>query len=167
LAPTPLIASSPPLCHPLSLRFDVAISTNFHVDIGHRNQWQNTSINNNQRAPQHPTDTLNTMAKSIILILLFTFLCNINNSHFGPRSVQAAANKQRREKENNQRKQQRSRQQSGGQQKSKNSGPDDPYKILGVKKNAKEKEIKSAYRKLALKYHVSCTYFVVGISLVC
>jgi len=29
----------------------------------------------------------------------------------------------------------------------------DYYKILGVKKSAKPKEIKSAYRKLALKYH--------------
>jgi len=29
----------------------------------------------------------------------------------------------------------------------------DYYKTLGVKKNAKEKEIKKAYRKLALKYH--------------
>jgi hypothetical protein len=38
------------------------------------------------------------------------------------------------------------------QSQSKNS---DPYKILGVKRNAKDKEIKSAYRKLALKYHVS------------
>ena len=27
------------------------------------------------------------------------------------------------------------------------------YKILGVKKNASEKELKSAYRKLSLKYH--------------
>lgn len=31
--------------------------------------------------------------------------------------------------------------------------PDDYYNILGVKKTAKPKEIKSAYRKLALKYH--------------
>jgi curved DNA-binding protein CbpA len=30
---------------------------------------------------------------------------------------------------------------------------DDYYEVLGVSKNAKEKEIKSAYRKLALKYH--------------
>ena len=31
--------------------------------------------------------------------------------------------------------------------------PKDLYKILGVSKNATEQEIKSAYRKLALKYH--------------
>ena len=30
---------------------------------------------------------------------------------------------------------------------------DDYYKILGVEKNADQKEIKKAYRKLALKYH--------------
>ena len=29
----------------------------------------------------------------------------------------------------------------------------DYYKILGVKQNAKEGEIKKAYRKLALKFH--------------
>ena len=29
----------------------------------------------------------------------------------------------------------------------------DYYKILGVKKNAKEKDLKKAYRKLALKWH--------------
>ena len=30
---------------------------------------------------------------------------------------------------------------------------DDPYKILGVKKEASEEEIRSAYRKLAKKHH--------------
>ena len=29
----------------------------------------------------------------------------------------------------------------------------DLYQVLGVKRGASEKEIKSAYRKLALKYH--------------
>ena len=29
----------------------------------------------------------------------------------------------------------------------------DPYQILGVSKGASEKEIKSAYRKLAKKFH--------------
>ena len=29
----------------------------------------------------------------------------------------------------------------------------DYYKILGVEKNASEKDIKKAYRKIALKYH--------------
>ncbi len=29
----------------------------------------------------------------------------------------------------------------------------DYYEILGVKKNSTEQEIKSAYRKLAMKYH--------------
>ena len=29
----------------------------------------------------------------------------------------------------------------------------DLYEVLGVKKNAKEKEIKRAFRKLAIKYH--------------
>ena len=30
---------------------------------------------------------------------------------------------------------------------------DDPYKTLGVKKNATDAEIKSAYRKLAKQHH--------------
>jgi DnaJ domain len=37
---------------------------------------------------------------------------------------------------------------------------DDYYAVLGVKRNAKTKAIKSAYRKLALKYqyvHIACT----------
>lgn len=29
----------------------------------------------------------------------------------------------------------------------------DLYKVLGVKKSASEKQLKSAYRKLAMKYH--------------
>lgn len=32
-------------------------------------------------------------------------------------------------------------------------GAEDYYKILGVKRNAKDREIKKAFRKLALKYH--------------
>ena len=30
---------------------------------------------------------------------------------------------------------------------------DDPYKILGVDRTSSEKEIKTAYRKLALQWH--------------
>jgi DnaJ family protein B protein 4 len=33
------------------------------------------------------------------------------------------------------------------------TGSKDYYKILGVKKTAKEKDLKKAYRKLALKWH--------------
>ena len=36
---------------------------------------------------------------------------------------------------------------------SKPSDPDDYYAILGIKRTASPKQIKSAYRKLALKYH--------------
>ena len=100
------------------------------------------------------------MAKSVTLLLLFAFICNFDN-RVGPRSVQAANRQQQRRQEENrqnrrqqQQQQQQQRSQGGGSRQQKNSGPDDPYKILGVKKNAKDKEIKSAYRKLALKYHV-------------
>jgi len=33
------------------------------------------------------------------------------------------------------------------------SAAEDYYKVLGVKRNAKDREIKKAFRKLALKYH--------------
>ena len=39
------------------------------------------------------------------------------------------------------------------QQKAKAAKKKDYYKILGVEKGAPEKEIKTAYRKLALKWH--------------
>eukprot|EP00588_Corethron_pennatum_P023829 CAMPEP_0194321590 /NCGR_PEP_ID=MMETSP0171-20130528/17797_1 /TAXON_ID=218684 /ORGANISM="Corethron pennatum, Strain L29A3" /LENGTH=155 /DNA_ID=CAMNT_0039079547 /DNA_START=234 /DNA_END=698 /DNA_ORIENTATION=- len=38
-------------------------------------------------------------------------------------------------------------------QQPKRDPPDHYYKILGIKKKSKPKEIKSAYRKLALKFH--------------
>ena len=56
---------------------------------------------------------------------------------------------------NEQRQQQNSNNNRSNRQQQQQSGPDDLYKILGVKKNANDKEIKSAYRKLALKHHVS------------
>ena len=34
-----------------------------------------------------------------------------------------------------------------------NFDSEDFYEVLGVSKNAQEKEIKKAYRKLSLKYH--------------
>jgi DnaJ-class molecular chaperone len=41
-----------------------------------------------------------------------------------------------------------------------------PYEILGVEKTADEKNIKSAYRKLAKKYHpdliLTCTNYVIS-----
>jgi len=49
-------------------------------------------------------------------------------------------------------------QQQYGQQAQQSAGdPSEYYKTLGLKTNAKAKDIKSAYRKLALKYHVSRT----------
>ena len=36
-----------------------------------------------------------------------------------------------------------------------NSNPDDYYNVLNVRKSSTAKQIKSAYKKLALKYHVS------------
>jgi len=55
------------------------------------------------------------------------------------------------------RRQQQRRQEQQQQQRSNGNGsskdPNDYYRILNVKKSADSKEIKSAYRKLALKYH--------------
>ena len=52
--------------------------------------------------------------------------------------------------------QQYGQQYGGGQQAQQNAGdPSEYYKTLGLKANAEAKDIKSAYRKLALKYHVS------------
>jgi len=48
---------------------------------------------------------------------------------------------------------QRQRQQHQQQQRKKSTDSDDYYKVLGIKKSATGKEIKSKYRKLALKYH--------------
>ena len=91
------------------------------------------------------------MIKSVILLFSLSLLSSLPSSPI--RSVAAADRRQRSRQGQGQ---QQQRQQQGRQQgSSKNKGPDDPYKILGVAKNAKDKEIKSAYRKLALKYHVS------------
>ena len=48
-------------------------------------------------------------------------------------------------------------QQQYGQAQQSAGDPSEYYKTLGLKANAKAKDIKSAYRKLALKYHVSRT----------
>ena len=53
--------------------------------------------------------------------------------------------------------QQYGQQYGGGGQQQSAGDPSEYYKILGLKANAKAKDIKSAYRKLALKYHVSRT----------
>ena len=81
---------------------------------------------------------------------------------------EADRRQQERKFQKNQRRKQQQRQQQqyggfGGQQQyggggAGNQSNDDPseyYKTLKVKKNASDKDIKSAYRKMALKFHVS------------
>lgn len=49
--------------------------------------------------------------------------------------------------------QQRGRQQQQQKQQPKKETPVDYYKLMGVKKDASEAEIKKAFKKLAIKYH--------------
>eukprot|EP00956_Cyclotella_meneghiniana_P005578 scaffold7169_cov76-Cyclotella_meneghiniana.AAC.10 len=104
------------------------------------------------------------MAKSILLLVLTALA-----SHYHPlqsyssssslfASAATAKNKhqRQRQRENEERRQQQNNNNRNSRKQQQQSGPDDLYKILGVKKNANDKEIKSAYRKLALKHH--CDY---------
>ena len=82
---------------------------------------------------------------------------------------EADRRQQERNFQKNQRRKQQQRQQQqyggfGGQQQQyggggagnqSNEDPSEYYKTLKVKKNASDKDIKSAYRKMALKFHVS------------
>ena len=82
---------------------------------------------------------------------------------------EADRRQQERKFQKNQRRKQQQRQQQqyggfGGQQQQyggggagnqSNEDPSEYYKTLKVKKNASDKDIKSAYRKMALKFHVS------------
>ncbi|KAL9191445.1 hypothetical protein ACHAXT_001151 [Thalassiosira profunda] len=83
--------------------------------------------------------------------LLSTSTCNKRSVFGGIRAAEAADGRRRQGNGNSRqrRQQQQQQQQSGKNQQSDN----DYYKILGVSKNAKAKDIKSAYRKLALKHH--------------
>ena len=62
-----------------------------------------------------------------VVLLLVVFLSNTSECHAQKKKRRAAGNKHVK--------------------------PDDYYGILGVSKTATQKEIKSKYRKLALKYH--------------
>jgi len=74
----------------------------------------------------------NTGISLSVLLLVVTLLCSqLDQTH-------AARTQQRR---------------TSSQQTPRSDNPDDYYGILGVKKTAKPKDIKSAYRKLALQYH--------------
>ena len=52
----------------------------------------------------------------------------------------------------------------GGYNQQQGNDPNEFYGVLNIPMNASQKDIKSAYRKLALKFHVSTTYEVSGIS---
>ncbi len=80
--------------------------------------------------------------------------------------VEAAEDSRRQKRKQNEQEQPRRNRSSssGGSSRNKNNRsrsqsnekqPNDYYNILNVKKSAKLKDIKKAYRKLALKYHVS------------
>lgn len=95
--------------------------------------------------------------------LLSTLSYNNKHGTFrGVHTVEAADGRRRQQQQqqqqqrrsnngssNNRQNQQRHQQSNQNQ----NNDPNDYYRILNVKKTAKPKEIKSAYRKLALKYH--------------
>lgn len=72
-----------------------------------------------------------------------------NDSSRSSSSSSSRSNNRRNSSSGGNQNQQRSSSQSNGNQ------PNDYYNILDVKKSAKLKDIKKAYRKLALKYHVS------------
>ena len=48
----------------------------------------------------------------------------------------------------------------GGYNQQQGNDPNEFYGVLNIPMNASQKDIKSAYRKLALKFHVSTTYEV-------
>jgi hypothetical protein len=48
-----------------------------------------------------------------------------------------------------------------------NIDSDDYYEVLGVSKDATEKDIKKSYRKLAIKWHPVSTHYNFTLSLCC
>lgn len=61
----------------------------------------------------------------------------------------------RQNKQSSQQQRRQKQQQQGNHQQNQTNDPKKFYQVLNVSTNSSPKEIKSAYRKLALKYHVS------------
>eukprot|EP00567_Pseudictyota_dubia_P017145 CAMPEP_0197438400 /NCGR_PEP_ID=MMETSP1175-20131217/5410_1 /TAXON_ID=1003142 /ORGANISM="Triceratium dubium, Strain CCMP147" /LENGTH=532 /DNA_ID=CAMNT_0042968125 /DNA_START=366 /DNA_END=1964 /DNA_ORIENTATION=- len=99
-------------------------------------------------ASSHRRTTTNAKrGKCFLLVSVLAFLLAIESA----RAQQYRQQQQQYQRQKQQYQRQQQQQQRRAQQKK--AKDDDYYSVLGLRKSAKPKDIKSAYRKLALKYH--------------